>query len=95
MDRPALVGPARMTIHWIDRDPNGPAETKLIEALRRIDVSPAGCFAWVAHESHVARAIRTYLVSERGLGKKWIKAAGYWQRGSSGAHETISDESAS
>ena len=95
VDRPTLTSRATMKIHWVDRDSSGPAETKLIDALRRIDISPAGCFAWVAHESHVARAIRTHLVSERGFGKKWIKAAGYWQRGSSGAHETISDESAS
>jgi NADPH-dependent ferric siderophore reductase len=91
VDRPTLASPATLTTHWVDRDPKGPPEVQLIEALRRIGVSPSGCFAWVAHESHVARAIRTHLVEERGFGKKWVKAAGYWQRGTDGAHEPISD----
>jgi len=47
---------------------------------------------WVAVETQAARAIRRYLRDERGIDKKWIKAAGYWQRGAVGAHERISDD---
>jgi NADPH-dependent ferric siderophore reductase len=71
-------------------DPASRAD-RLIEVLR--NHYPAGaCFTWVAAESHVARAIRRYLMSERGIDKRWIKAAGYWRRGAVGMHETITDE---
>ncbi len=31
------------------------------------------------------------VVAERNADKHWIKAAGYWQRGTMGAHERIDD----
>lgn len=64
----------------------------LIDALRRLKFPPGRCFTWVATESQAARAIRRYLTDERGLDRHWIKAAGYWQRGSIGTHEVIQDE---
>jgi NADPH-dependent ferric siderophore reductase len=71
-------------------DPASRAD-RIIEVLRKH--YPAGsCFTWVAAESHVARAIRRHLMSERGIDKRWIKAAGYWRRGAVGMHETITDE---
>lgn len=73
--------------------PGNPASRadRIIEVLR--NCHPAGsCFTWVAAESHVARAIRRYLMTERGIDKRWIKAAGYWRRGAVGTHETITDE---
>ena len=48
-------------------------------------------FAWIAAETQVARAIRQYLLTERGADKQWLKAAGYWRRGATGAHERIED----
>lgn len=46
---------------------------------------------WVAAESQVARAIRRYLTSERGIERHWMKAAGYWQRGATGVRDNIAD----
>jgi NADPH-dependent ferric siderophore reductase len=65
---------------------------RIIEVLRNLHYPTGSCFIWVAAESHVARAIRRYLMSERGIDKRWIKAAGYWRRGAVGTHETITDE---
>jgi len=31
-------------------------------------------------------------IYERGLDKRWIKAAGYWQQGAAGAHVRIEDD---
>jgi len=65
---------------------------RIIEALRNLRYPTGSCFTWVAAESQVARAIRRYLISERGIDKRWIKAAGYWRRGAVGAHDNITDE---
>jgi len=71
-------------------DPASRAD-RIIEVLRNHHLA-GSCFTWVAAESHVARAIRRYLMNERGIDKRWIKAAGYWRRGAVGTHETITDE---
>jgi len=71
-------------------DPASRAD-RIIEVLRNHHLA-GSCFTWVAAESHVARAIRRYLMTERGIDKRWIKAAGYWRRGAVGTHETITDE---
>lgn len=65
---------------------------EIIARLRDQQFPPGQCFTWVATESQAARAIRRYLTDERGLDRHWIKAAGYWQRGKTGAHEVIQDE---
>jgi NADPH-dependent ferric siderophore reductase len=56
-----------------------------------VDLPAIGCYAWVAAESLVARAVRRLLVEERGVDKHWVKAAGYWRRGVVGAHDRIED----
>lgn len=89
---PVLASRPTVQAEWVLRGQGGESADAIIDRIRRLDFQKAGCFAWVAHESRVARTIRSFLVEERGFGKRWIKAAGYWQRGVSGAHETISDE---
>ncbi len=69
-----------------------PPGNAIIDALRGAAFPPGRCFVWVAAESHAARAIRGYLRNERGLAKQWIKAAGYWQRGRAGTHDSIAEE---
>jgi NADPH-dependent ferric siderophore reductase len=66
--------------------------SQLINALRTVQFPAGRCFVWVAAESQVARAIRRYLTDERGIDKRWVKAAGYWQRGATGVHDNIADE---
>jgi NADPH-dependent ferric siderophore reductase len=71
---------------------NEAAGGEIIETLRSLKFPSGRCFTWVAAESQAARAIRRYLTDERGLDRHWIKAAGYWQRGAIGTHDTIHDE---
>jgi NADPH-dependent ferric siderophore reductase len=89
---PPLTSSAATKVVWVPRDerPGAPAH-ELIEALRTLEFPTAQTFVWVAVETQAARALRRYLREERGVDKKWIKAAGYWQRGAAGAHEPIAD----
>ena len=91
MDYP-FVSPAALELVHVSRGAHSePAANEIIATLRKLQFPPGQCFTWVATESQSARAIRRYLTDERGLDKHWIKAAGYWQRGSTGAHDTIQD----
>ncbi len=91
---PPLVSPADFEVVQIARgdQPGTDAPARaLIERLREIHFPPGRCFVWVALESQAARAVRRYLCAERGIARSWVKAAGYWQRGSTGAHDVIDD----
>lgn len=91
-DQQAFKSAAAFEVVWVCR--NGEAAgtpDRLIEALRVLNFRPGDYFAWAAAESTVARAIRRYLIEERGANKQWVKAAGYWRRGAEGAHEPIQD----
>jgi NADPH-dependent ferric siderophore reductase len=68
------------------------AADRIIHLLRTVALPAEPCFTWVAAESPVARGLRRYLTAERGIDKRWVKAAGYWRRGAVGEHERISDE---
>jgi len=90
---PSLASAASIETVWVPRAGKaGAPAAELISALRELKFPNAQCFVWVAVETQAARAIRRYLRDERGIDKKWIKAAGYWQRGAVGAHERISDD---
>jgi NADPH-dependent ferric siderophore reductase len=92
-DRPLLPNRAAMEVVWVPRaGDSGLPAYEVIDVLRRLKFPPGRCFVWVASESRAARAIRGYLRNERGLDKKWIKAAGYWQCGAEGAYKRISDD---
>ncbi|NTJ62903.1 siderophore-interacting protein [Agrobacterium rhizogenes] len=52
----------------------------LMKILQSVDLQP-GTFVWVAAEASVTRALRSYLVEERGYPLSWIKASGYWVKG--------------
>ena len=79
----ALLG--RAEVVWVGRG-------GVVDALRKLRFPAANGFFWVATESQSARAIRRHLSEERGVDKRWIKAAGYWQKASSGTHDVITDE---
>jgi NADPH-dependent ferric siderophore reductase len=87
-----LASAAQLEVVKVPRGDTAGRADRIIEVLRNLRHPTGSCFTWVAAESHVARAIRRYLMSERGIDKRWIKAAGYWRRGAVGAHEPITDE---
>jgi NADPH-dependent ferric siderophore reductase len=90
---PTLKSPAELKLVWVQRQPEErtPA-ADLLRTLRTLAFPPGRSFAWVALESHSARAVRRYLKDERGIGQEWIKAAAYWRRGAVGVHERIEDD---
>jgi NADPH-dependent ferric siderophore reductase len=78
---------------WVPRSHGGEVGTqKVVDTLRGLKFPPGRTFFWVAMESHAARTLRNYLRNERGIDKRWIKAAGYWQRGTSGTHDNLADD---
>jgi NADPH-dependent ferric siderophore reductase len=87
-----LASPAQLEVVKVPTGDSASRADRIIEVLRNLPYPAGSCFTWVAAESHVARAIRRYLMNERGIDKRWIKAAGYWRRGAVGTHETITDE---
>jgi NADPH-dependent ferric siderophore reductase len=91
--RPTLESAAAIEIVWVARDPLATdAAAAMLDALHALRFPPGRCWFWAATESRAVRSIRRYLHAERGVAKHWIKAAGYWQRGATGAHDRVVDE---
>ncbi len=97
LDKLDLASPAQVDVVWLYRQgqPAGQAQGFIgaIEQLAQQAQWPAGdTFSWVAAETSVARQLRKLLIERFGLPKDRIKAAGYWQHGTAGAHTSIGDE---
>jgi NADPH-dependent ferric siderophore reductase len=91
--RPVLRAPAAIEVIWVVRDsPPGAPAAALIRVLQTLTFPAGRCWFWAAAESRAVRAVRAYLRDARGIDKRWIKAAGYWQRGAAGAHDRVADE---
>ncbi|MBO1075579.1 siderophore-interacting protein [Roseomonas marmotae] len=83
---------ADVSVTWLHRDGAAPGTPDaLLAALEALRLPAGEGHAWVATESAVARALRALLLERHGLDKAQVKAAGYWKRGSMGAHERIED----
>lgn len=61
--------------------------TLLRDALAGWVAPPGDGYLWIAAEAAVARAVRDYMVEQRGQPREWMKSSGYWVRGVPGAHE--------
>jgi NADPH-dependent ferric siderophore reductase len=91
-DELPLRAPVATQLRWLHRgtaEPGSPA--LLLHALASLDL-PAGVgYVWIACESSCARRLRQHLIDERGLEREWVKAAGYWKRGTVASHERLDD----
>ncbi|AJG23204.1 siderophore-interacting protein [Cupriavidus basilensis] len=88
-----LPSRADVEIHWQHRD-SAPAESAaglLEQALREVTLPRGEGYVWAAGEAASIRAVRQYLVGERGIEKGRIRAASYWKAGASAVHENIDD----
>jgi NADPH-dependent ferric siderophore reductase len=88
-----LASRATTELVWIKRNhtevtPAG----ELMAALGELALPKQRCFAWAALEMQGARALRRYLIDERGFDKHWVKAAAYWQRDGVAVHAVIGDD---
>ncbi len=81
--------PSRATaaIHWVHRDEGESLQT----ALASMKLPDGDYHAWVACESSAAKALRAALIAEHKANPQWLRAAGYWRRGTPGAHDKIED----
>lgn len=72
---------AQLETHWAHRPLSQATDASaLLAILRTVELAP-GTFVWIAAEASVTRALRAYLVEERGYPLSWIKASGYWVKG--------------
>lgn len=92
-ERPVLKSRATLEVALVNRVGHDGSAQGVINALDALRITPDRCFAWVAGESRTARAIRLHLHAALGFSKGWTKAAGYWQLGAAGKHDSIADES--
>ena len=91
-DEQPLPTAADARIHWVHRASAAPGDAgPLLAALRARELPAGDVHAWVACETGVAKALRAHLVGERGVHPKWVRASGYWRRGSAATHDTVED----
>jgi NADPH-dependent ferric siderophore reductase len=72
----SLDSPADLTVHWVHRAAGG----RLVDAVREMPALAGATVAWLAGEASAVRALRRYLVDERGLAKRSVEFSGYWRR---------------
>ena len=82
----------RLEMHWLHRKGAEAGNHLLLQrALTEFVLPPGEGYAWVAAEASAAKALRRYLVDQRGLPKDRVKAAAYWKQGAVAVHETYDD----
>jgi NADPH-dependent ferric siderophore reductase len=79
---------ADAAVTWAHRNGAAPGggET-LAKALAALKLPRGDYYAWVACESLVAKDLRRRLIADHGANPKWMRAAGYWRRGTAAVHE--------
>lgn len=87
-DEVPLSSQAQVEIIWCYRKGAHAGTTTVIkDALEKITLPDGEGYAWIACETKAARVIRSYLVKERNVSSKSVKAAGYWQLGVADAQD--------
>src|SRR5690606_6528938 len=77
----ALAPEGRADIRWVYRGDDEPGTgTRLLDAVRDVDVTREGLVAFGAAESRQVSAIRRYLRRERGFAADHVSMTGYWRR---------------
>jgi NADPH-dependent ferric siderophore reductase len=82
----------RLDMHWLHRNGADATDGSLLQkAITALTLPGGDGYAWIATEATTAKALRSYLVGERGLSKDRVKAAAYWKQGAVAVHETYND----
>lgn len=78
VDLPAGDG---VTTHWVFRgaDPPGTG-TRLVDAVRHLELDVDGCYAFGGAESRQIAAVRAHLRRDRHLPADRVRMTGYWRR---------------
>ena len=82
---------AEVEVTWVHRSQATEGGMPLLDALRNLR-TPTGFFhAWIGCESAQAKAMRSHLVNECRANPKWIRASGYWRKGSAATHDSLDE----
>ncbi|MNR76071.1 NADPH-dependent ferric-chelate reductase [compost metagenome] len=90
-DQVELPTAANVQIVWAYRDQAEPASFPVLAALEQLALPEGDFHAWVACESAAAKAVRAYLLTTQNANPKWIRASGYWRKGSADTHDSHDD----
>lgn len=80
-DIQSLDVPPGMELHWIVNPHPDQENTILADAVRECPWLPGRPNVWVASEFSAMRAIKTWFLQEKGVGKTDIYASSYWKIG--------------
>jgi NADPH-dependent ferric siderophore reductase len=69
---------------WVMRGDQSERDGSLmIDALKDFRPPPGDGFVWIAGEASIARGVRTHMLEHHRHPRAWLKASGYWRRGTS------------
>ncbi len=71
---------------WLLRNSSVSDADAIIHQLAEVNILPE-TFVWLAGESGMVKQVREHLLVDRAHSKVWLKAAGYWKKGSAEASE--------
>lgn len=72
----------RVDIRWLHRGAEHAGEgTRLVDAVRELDLPSGRPYCWVAGESSMATSVRRHLVRQRGVDRDRVYFSGYWRHG--------------
>ncbi len=66
-----------LTVHWARREDG----VGFLPVLRGLELPEGRGFAWLAGEATEVRAVKEYLLLERGFDRSRMRASGHWKRG--------------
>jgi NADPH-dependent ferric siderophore reductase len=77
---------------WVPRGESSKRDAVLLlEALEGFRPPPGDGFVWIGGEASIARGVRTHMLEHYRHPRAWLKASGYWRRGSADGHIEIDD----
>jgi NADPH-dependent ferric siderophore reductase len=91
-DETALPTAADATVTWAHRNGVAAGDSDVLaKTLANLKLPAGDYYGWVACESLTAKALRRQLIADHGANPKWLRAAGYWRRGTAAVHDVIED----
>lgn len=79
-------------VRWLHRDGRAPGDnTLLADAVSALSLPAGDGYVWIACESVTAKQLRESFLAGHHHPKAWLKASGYWKRGTANAHEEHDD----
>lgn len=91
-DAIALPTAANATVTWAHRNSAAAGDSDVLaKTLAKLKLPAGDYYGWVACKSLIAKALRRQLIADCGANPKWLRAAGYWRRGTAAVHDVIED----